>query len=461
MEILNLYTSLLAAGHMCPDEAGVIHRQIKGLEDKKTPVLVKLANNERAAMVMPIKSQTDLPDWDHRVVFHPLRENTQRGESLVMERYRINMLDRINSSAMVLMVTLLKLAADATLQTELSPDQLGYLAQLPDADATALKKFNELTVKCAVTDKPLWAFIKHSGMKDGVIYRRMCSVRAPMLEAIENAVDRKVKGVLLRLTDVPLFKTLFGLVFPQSVTVKDGVTSSDFGFYSQGSNSVRAPTIDAFMKSVRLLAENINDLAMLFDSAQPGLADNLMFDLAWTEVFEDIDSYGPKILMIPAMPGNEGRVLNERAEAAKETVLPWEPADAPPSGFEADKAGGYKPVGTVVSAPAPSRQESRQNANPNYNGGYGNNQRTSAPAPQTSSADDAAFKASPFYLMREREKQMQYNDGGRAAYGARQSDDPAVANGYQPENSYGGRINNGYNNQREQRSYSSRGSNRY
>lgn len=442
MEILNLYVSMLNAAHMTPDDAGVLLRQIKGLEDSKTPVLVKLPNEERAAMVLPIKSQTDNPDWSHRVVFHPLRENTQRGESLVLERYRINLLDRINSAALVLMVRLLKLAADSELQTSLTPDQLSYLSQLPDADATALKKFNELVVKCAVDTKPLRMFIKHSGLKDTVVYRRLCTVHSPMLEAIENAADRKVKGVALRQTDVPLFKTLFKLVFPQS-------TGSDFTYYTQGSNSVRAPSIDSLMKSLRLIAENINDLALMFDSTQPGLADTLMFDMGWAETFEDIDALSPKILLIPAMPGNEGRVLNERAELAKEAILPWEPADAPPSGMPADKETGFKPVGSVVT---PSTRQAP--ATPGYSGGY-SGQRASTPAPATASGDDAIQK-SAFYMMREREKQMQY-DGGRGGYGGR--DDPAVANGYAPQNSYGGRTGydrGSYDSRRDQRGYSGR-----
>lgn len=448
MDILKLYTSLLNAGHMTADENGVIHRQIKGLEDKKTPVLVKLANNERATMVLPIKLQTDLPNWSHRVVFHPLRENTQRGESLVMEKYRINMLDRINAASLVMMLTMLKLAGDPSLQTGLSPDQLSYLAQLPDADAKALKTFNEITVKCAVTDKPLWAFTKHSGIKDGVVYRRLCSVRAPMLEAIANAADRKVKGVQLRVTDIPLFKTLYSLVFPQAV-------ETNFDYYSQGSNSVRAPSMDAFMKSVRLIAENINDLAILFDTAEPGLADNLMFDMAWTDVLEDIDAYSPKILLIPAMPGNEGRVLNERAEMAKEVTLPWEPASAPPSGMVEDNAGGYKPATSVVTPAPQARQEQRA---PSYTGGYPS-ARPSTPAIVTTApvADDA-IENSPFYQMRERERQQQA--GGRN-YGGRYQDNPATANGYPEQNNYGGRNYGsggrpGYNDRNDSRSYSGR-----
>ena len=422
MDILTLYTSMLNAGHMSGDEAGVIHRQIKGIEDAKTPVLVKLTNGERAAMVMPIKSQTDQADWSHRVVFHPLRENTQRGESLVMERFRINMVDRINAAVLVLMTRMLKLASDPAEQSNLTPDQLSYLSQLPDADVKALKNFGDLTLKCLVDTKPLRMFIKHSGIKDGIVYRRLCSVHSPMLEALETAVDRKVKGVALRVTDLPLFKTLFKLVFPQS-------TGSEFGYYTQGSNSVRAPSIDSFMKSLRLIAENINDLALMFDMPDHPIADSLMFDMAWTDVFEDIDAYSPKILLIPAMPGNEGRVLNERAETAKETIPPWEPASAPPAGMVADADGSYKPVGTVVtpaSAPVPRQA-------PSYSGGYA--ARPAPVAQPASASSDDAFQKSAFYQLREREKQQQY-DGGRSNY--RQTD-PSVANGYPAQNSYGGR----------------------
>ena len=429
MEILNLYVSLLNAGHMTADEEGVIYRQLKGLEEKKTPVRVTLPNAEKAVMVMPIKKQTSNPDWSNRVVFHPLRENTQRGESLVMERYRTTMFDRVNASALVLMVSILRLASDPVLQTGLTPDQLSYLAQLPDADAKALKNFNELTIKLAVSDKPLWAFIKASGIKDAVVYRRLCSVRSPMLEAIENAADRKVKGTMLRVSDVALFRTLFGLVFPQSSGV-------NFDYYCQGSNSVRAPTLDAFMKSVKLMAENINDLAMMFDSAVPNLADNIMFDMGWTEIFEDIDAYSPKILMIPPMPGNEGRVLNERAESGKEPALPWEPADAPPSGMAGKE--DYRTVGTVVNAPQ-TRNNDGRTSTPSYTGGYGN-QRNSTPAPAKKPASDDDFQKSAFYLMREREKQQQSDYRGNQGYGSRRStDDPAVGNGYAPQNSYGGR----------------------
>lgn len=422
MELLTLYTHLLNAAQMSADAQGVIHRQFTGVDDKKMPVIASLPNDKKALMVMPIKQQTADPDWSARIAFHPLREVTQRGESVVMEKYRTVMIARINVTALTMINKLIYLAAHAENQSALTPDQLGYLAKLPDVDKTTAKQINALLEKLPpAQSSPLWIFIKHGGVKDGVVYRRMASVTAPLLDAVNEAKDRKVGGVQLRISDVKTINALYDIIFPMH---KQG----DLAAYNAGSNSVRAPTIDAFMKCIRTIAENLNDLIYHFKDVIGSDADDMMFDMKWIDAFEDIDALTPQILLIPSLPGNEGRILNAKVESAVQETPPWEAATTAPSDImpRTTEQMSYQP---------------RRAAEPLYRDEIDERRRDDRPAP-TKAGDG---KLSLFEEIRLREKQgsAPRRRETRSAY-----DDPYAANGYESDDRYRDRRDDRYDDRR-------------
>lgn len=410
MDILQLYVSILNAAQMIPDSDGVIYRQIKLVDDSRKPVIVAVAGDKKAAMVMPIKNQTDKGDWEGRVAFHPLRENTNRGESVVMEEYRTTMLKRLNVALMQLMSHLLRLAASSDKQSSYSPDFLALLSKLPKADTKAVENFDALLAKCGIGNSSvLWVFIKRSGIKDAITYKRVASVSVPLLEAVTESKDRKVNGVQLRIADVECIKALYEIVLPQAKGI-------DMSYYSHGSNSMRAPTMDAFMNAIRKIGENINDLAMHFDDA---INESVSMDMKWCPIFEEIDAYSPRILTIPALPGNEGRVLNEKVESVGDDLPAWEPASAEPSNVG-------RPSRNIIDS-----RISRRDRDSDY--GREPVRESRYRATPAKSNDDVMD--SPFYraLAKEREAggSRRISDSYRDRDSGRGRDDGLDANGYE------------------------------
>lgn len=312
-KVLETYVQLLETAQLKADDHGIIHKNLLVIDDNSPFIVEK--DGKRFSMVMPIKEQSSNPDWSNRVVFHPLVEEISRGESVVMEAFRKHMVDRLNLAYRACANMIAALASDPSSHADLSSGAKALIQTLGDAD----QKFMEMFSKVNSKEPMISIYIKRNGEANGKNWLRAAIVTSPFAEAFYK-VDEKERvflGEKLRVKDMGLMENMLKILFPFA-------KKADFSEYCTGRNSLRAPTLTAFMDAVKIQAEVINLLVN-------GLGhDQLIKDcgfrpLAWVDALADLDSWKREILLIPALPGNEGRsaLVNPNEESA---TPPWEAA---------------------------------------------------------------------------------------------------------------------------------------
>lgn len=300
MKLLDLYKSLLKVAKRVVHEDGTISQTFGG---KTEPSLIKGKRE-----VLPTREHLSNPDWENRVVFHPLSENILRGESAVLEDYRQALNVRINWTFGLLGYQLLMIAASEDEHKKLSPDQTVYLSQMKNANEGTLKTFLNL-MKAMPMDQNQKTFVsiylKRGGTIAGKRYARVGVVSFPLYNELTKMAGLELWGVKFKnKKDIETIKKLLEYMIPGIETPES---------HNRGSDSGVAPYLDALMKAVMSVASPLNDLIEIFhnvlavnspeDDSHP---DQLRFEDAWVETFDNLDVMVPEIRAIPMQAGNEG-----------------------------------------------------------------------------------------------------------------------------------------------------------
>lgn len=281
-------------------------------------------------LVLPTKKQLSNPDWEHRVCFHPLSENPSRGESDVLERYRSALNIRLNAVLPTLCMFLLRLAASPDEHKKLDPDQAEFLPLLKNADQKSLDNFQALLSKmpAGVPTKQMVAlFLRRSAKLDGRDYFRAGIVHFPFYAELtkeENRKAGKVLGVDLRKKDFEILINLLDYVIPHQ---------GEANYYSRGSDSRTAPSLDSIMQAYLAVIGPMNDKVELFKNLL-GEDTNLYISADWAEDFENLTALIPELREMPMLAGNEGTVPGTETAAPAvvqpvTTVAPVAPAMQP------------------------------------------------------------------------------------------------------------------------------------
>lgn len=294
MKLIKLYEEIISLGGMFADKEGYISGRVLN-EGNGNPVTIK-----GKRLVLPIKKQLQDPNWENRIVFHPLYENVLRGESEVVAKLRALILMRINTTLNLLSTALLQLAASHAEHSKLNPNQLEVLVALKNADEKTISNFASILKNIKASESKnnfVHIFLKRSGMAAGKKWSRVGVVTFPLFEALVKEDPVVTKG--LRIKDKDTLKKLMEYFFP-NILVNDA--------YNVGSDSTVAPYTDALLRTLINVIAPINDIINLFKDIMPDLAD-LEFDCNWVEKLDVLPTYQGEIKMIPMQPGNEGAVL--------------------------------------------------------------------------------------------------------------------------------------------------------
>ena len=310
MKIIELYESILKTANLFVTEDGYVNHI---LANSKEPVTVK-----GKSLVLPTPAHLANPNWENRIVFHPLSENILRAESDVLEKLRAGLNIRFNYTITVLVRALLNIAASPDEHPKLTPEQSDFLSHVKDADEKTIKAFSDLcdAMPAGQTTKSFVSiYLKRSGNIKGKQHKRCGIVSFPLYTELVNVKkDRVIFGVSLRAKDVVLFKNLFEWLIP-------GIGEPES--YNVGADSQVAPYLEALMKAVANVASPLNAVIELFrkplgvDKNGVDEADEMMFESAWLETFDNLAVMVPEIRMIPMQAGNEGKVpVGDNATAA-------------------------------------------------------------------------------------------------------------------------------------------------
>lgn len=322
-ELLDFYRAVLRSASMEVDDDGTVSA-VQGNDTEP-----KLIDGQR--LVIPTKNQLSNPNWEDRIVFHPIEENILRGESVIIETLRRDMNTKVNLSVVTLLYELMTLAASKAEHSKLNPDQLEFLTIVPEASEKDLEFLRTLFKKMSF-DKPLAVsfYIKRGGKVDGKGYRRVGVASFPLLQELNNG-EPKVFGVK-----------------PPSVKVRENVTKllnyilpnqNTPEVYSRGSDDDTAPYFDALLKLFLSVADRINDTVLTFANVLDS-SDSMLLEADWYEQAEDLSQYRR---LIPAMKGNQGASEDDAAEQ--------QPAPAAAAPAAAPTAGNWMQQPVAPAAP--------------------------------------------------------------------------------------------------------------
>ncbi len=296
MDILDIYRSIMRAAGFTVTEDDMIS-VVSG--DKSKPFTI-----EGKRLVVPSTKQTSVANWENRLAFHPLQENTMAGESKVMKALRGAFNIRLNYVTGTVLTNLVRIAVEVeTTQGKLTPDQQQFLSLTKDADQRSFddlaKILDEMPVN-QIEKQFVRIFVRKGGIYKGTPHSRLGVTAFPLYNELKQEAAKKGKhaiyGVNVRVKDMELYMNLLQYIFPRIAEPEA---------YNFGSNSRLVPSIHALMSTVMLLASELNTAVDLFKNVIEK-SEELLFDAGWVEGFQDIDTLAAKARMIPMLPGNEG-----------------------------------------------------------------------------------------------------------------------------------------------------------
>lgn len=364
MNLLGFYDNTLQYAGLHADDEGFVYVNLD--PDERHPANLKIDGNQKR-LLLPTAEHLKNTDWEHRVIYHPLRENVMHGESKVIEYLRKSFNYRVNLVFSCLAELILKLACEPHLHGKLSADATKLMSVVKDADEKTLEAFEKIVTSLSISDtKSHMAniYLRKLGKKDGKQYFCLGIWTFPFLRDLKEAHEREEKafhGVKLRKKDWTILINLLEAMMPGA-----GDTETVEKEYRFGSEFQRAPFLDALLRTGLLVTENLNKVwNTLFGGRSPFNKDEIasykerfFFDHSFLEVLNDVDgTVDVEVKLIPVQPGNDApkqvkETFNE-LPATQETV-----AQAP-----AAKADRF---GTVTANTVPQAQAQ---ATPSESGG--------------------------------------------------------------------------------------------
>lgn len=292
-KLIDIYKALCATAHIVVNSDATLSLQTKG-RDGVIKLLPLAPKGQR--MVLPTKAQQNKVGWEDRVAFHPMSENIGRGESEVLERYRMLLTERLNVVTSAVITRLLQIALSPDDQKKLNPEQSEYLSLVKKVSPLTLERFEEIQRKMPAgkhTQQFVSLFLKRKATLRGESFFRAGIVNFPFYALLESG-EESPHGVKLSKKDVEVLSNLLNYIFPHL---------GEENYYSRGSSSRVAPSLDAVMAAALAVIAALNDVTDLFEDYMPS---DIHIPTEWAEEFESIEALAPYVREIPMLAGNEG-----------------------------------------------------------------------------------------------------------------------------------------------------------
>lgn len=310
-----LYTNILSYASMKPDADGKVMIDYVFDDGEQNQVHI-----EGRGLVMPTDAQLRAYHPEKVVVFHPLQEFVNRGESEVVKALRHQVNVRLNYTVLVVAAALLKLVASPALHKTLTPEQRELLLEVKGGDVGLPSRFMEFATKrfAAATSRFFCnVYLKKAGMFKGEKHARVGVVQFPFYDIFEEEDIKLKKG------DEEAFISVLQFIFPGS---------EDKETYNNFSDSRDAPWLDCMLRTSYNLAQRLNELLVLYKDHIDD-AETFHFNDTWVDALDNIDAYRDEIRLIPTQKGNEGTIEVEGKEVSTVPKVPV-PARAVPTATE-------------------------------------------------------------------------------------------------------------------------------
>lgn len=306
-DLLRLYTSFLELCNLEVDREGYISVV---LGENKRPALI-----EGKRLVMPTDTQLQMPDWESRIGFHPIRESLNRGISPVLNNCRKMINARLNSTALILMKFLIEKSGSVGEQKHFSPDQSVIFSLLKSVNEKTVKEFNKLVQKMKVDSDEhqiIRIYLKRSGVIGSATFGRVGVVAFPLYEELMKDGDT-VWGVKIAPKDRETFKAVHRYLFPK-------IDHPDA--YHIGTNSRQGPFLEVLIRSsLSIISDLSNQIELYKDKLD--LYDIIKFPDGldeWESAFDDKKRLDILWRVIPVLSGNEGSISKVEEEQKKNAI---------------------------------------------------------------------------------------------------------------------------------------------
>lgn len=325
--LYRFYTQLLDFFQLNVDEQGQVY--MKDSKGNRTNYLV-----EDKIVLLPTTQNLSRHNRDKELIFHPLREMADRGESAFLKSLRNRFNTRINCALLMLIPDLIDIIASEE-HRDLSPEQRDLILTVPGADAKLANAFVNLCTKSFTPNMTRFftnVYLKKAGTIKGTKYSRVGVVQFPFYEFVDKSPE-------LKEPQKEILKQLFAYIFPESDTDPES--------YYGSSNSLVAPWLESFLRTAAKLAGRVQELQELYSEYLSENENKIEFSLDWEEMTLDgIDVLKKEMLLVPALSGNNGEPENARQAPEPQALVTK--SQTAPSG-----RGAPEPVAT--SLPVPER----------------------------------------------------------------------------------------------------------
>lgn len=286
--ILELYKEIAAFIGVKFDENGAMSQSYDG---EKITVTVG-----GKVVHLPDNAFLKAPDWDHNIAFHPLSEQSFRGESEIMQQLRKLLVFRLNHTVSRMAELLMDLAADPSQHRKLGAKASGYLSLIPKADDKSVKALSDILDKLGSSNQRwlLGMYLKRPGKIGDQQFSRVAVFRYPILTEYSDA-NRTIFDVKLRVDDYKGFRDFFKFLLGIQA---DG----NYEVHNFGTNEETAPYLTAVLGGGLKFAKHLNVLLKLFQKAIPEFGE-LMFDTSWETMIDDFERLSREL---PPLEGNRG-----------------------------------------------------------------------------------------------------------------------------------------------------------
>lgn len=232
------------------------------------------------------------------VIFHPLAEITQKGESDVHAAFRKAVNITLNSTLRTIILTLISAAKGKVKELEQIPHiHLGLLGLLKDADDKMYDNISRMFKKIPfedVTRSLVNIYIKPQATIDGTNYRRGSIVTFPLYDDLVNKPEVLFGTHMRKTMDPQALRGLLEYIFPDIKTE---------GMYSSGSMSDYYPTLDAFLRSVYKVWVRVNSIIDVVSTVDPELKTNAV-SLEWKKLLDTSEKLIYWSKRVPVQPGS-------------------------------------------------------------------------------------------------------------------------------------------------------------
>lgn len=235
-------------------------------------------------------------DAEKTLMFHPLREYIERGESDLVKRLRRCINIRINVTTFCLMSELIGIIASPAQHAKLSPEQRELILGAAELDAKSTELYIKVIGKL-YTANPTAVFanlyLKKAGTYRGERHARVGVVNFGFYEQFKAVQDNKG----LRAAEKEGFPKVFQFMFPG--------TPDDLEAYNSYSDSRTAPWFECLLRTSYVVTSRLNELIDLYEPFLSKETRDCRFNHDWVETLDNLDSLSKEIALIPMQQSSQ------------------------------------------------------------------------------------------------------------------------------------------------------------